>query len=204
MNQKTLLALSLLAASAPGLAVAKRPLPQPAVIETPTLGSDNAPAKPQAPVVAQPQASADAAIAVKAVAPTALPTAITAPAPVPAPTQDEVWRKVVLGTWQAVDNPESTTINGETTFTPDGKAAGYTTATYLYGSGNTKEVRIGLKFNWKIVDGVLILDHYESDPPDFFPKTHARRFEIKSLSATGAVLRDLIDDQEVYRRRKPG
>lgn len=171
MNQKALLALSLLAASASGLAVAR-----------------------------QPQAAADATIAVEAVVPTALPAAT----PTPGPSQDQIWQKIILGTWQAVDSPDATKVNGETTFTPDGKAVGYTTATYIYGSNNTKDVRINLKFNWKIVDGVLTLDHYVSDPADFFPKTHSRRFEIKSLNDTGAVLRDLIDDQEIYRRRKPG
>ncbi len=140
------------------------------------------------------------------VAPDALPD--TLPAATPAPgtgkASDAIWRKIMLGTWQAVDSPSATEINGEATFTPDGKAVGYTTATYVYADNSTSDVKIAMKFQWKIVNGVIILDQFDSDPAGFIKSTLIRRFEIKSMNDTGAVFKDLDDGQEVYRRRKPG
>lgn len=150
------------------------------------------------------------ALATPALAATALPATMpeTLPAASPEPgtgkASDAIWRKILLGTWQAVENPTATVIDGEATFTPDGKAVGYTTATYVYGDGSTSDVKVAMKFNWKIVNGVIILDQFESDPSGFIKSTLIRRFEIKSMNDTGAVFRDLADGQEVYRRRKAG
>lgn len=137
-----------------------------------------------------------------AVVPNTLPAAT--PTPGTGKASDVIWRKILLGTWQAVESPTATTIDGEATFTPDGKAVGYTTATYLYGDGSTSDVKVSMKFNWRIVNGVIILDQFESDPAGFIKNTLIRRFEIKSMNDTGAVFKDLADGQEVYRRRKPG
>jgi len=57
---------------------------------------------------------------------------------------DEILKKALLGTWQAVDSPTATTVNGEGTFLADGTATGYTTATYVYNDGYTSSVFAGL------------------------------------------------------------
>lgn len=225
MPNKTLLALAILMAAHPALA-ARRPLPEPATVETRTLGlldaatpAAQAPARVAAPVTPPAPPAAQAAIETTVItsapavaAPVAspaatpavvIPTSLPAVTPAPGPGHDGIWRKIMLGTWQALENPESTVIDGEATFTPDGKATGYTTATYLYADGKTSDVKVAIDFRWKIVDGVIILDQFESDPPGFIKKTQVRRFEIRSMNDTGAVFKDLDDGQNVYRRRKP-
>ncbi len=139
---------------------------------------------------------------IPAVMPDSLPAAT--PAPGTGKASDVIWRKIMLGTWQAVDSPTATSVNGEATFTPDGKAVGYTTATYVYGDGSTSDVKVAMKFQWKIENGIIVLDHFESDPHGFIPATQVRRFEIQSMNDTGAVFKDLSDGEPVYRRRKAG
>lgn len=126
------------------------------------------------------------------------------PAPVAIDTTDEARRKALLGTWQAIDSPTATQINGEATFTTDGKATGYTTATYVYNDGYTSDVKVSLDFKWKLENGIITLDHFLSDPPGFIKKTHHKRFEIQSMTNDNMILKDLADGEEVYRRRKPG
>jgi len=187
----------------------------PAVSSVPTA----TPAAPAATPSVTATATADASITTTAVTagstpiptPAPAPTAAVIPETLPAATplpgtgrgSDAVWRKIMLGTWQAVDDPQATAINGEATFTPDGRAVGYTTATYVYQDGATSDVKVSMNFRWRIEQGVVILDQFESDPPGFIKKTLVRRFEIKSMNDTGAVFKDLDDGQEVYRRRKP-
>lgn len=217
MLDKTLLLLAILMAAQPALA-ARRPLPPPATVETRTLGTvapplappqaaaalpaqaaPTTPAPPPEAAVAAPEPAAIATDSASAAVPTTLPT-LTPP---PGPGNDGIWRKIVLGTWQAVDSPEATAVNGEASLTPDGRAVGYTTATYVYGDGSTSDVKVGTKFRWRIEEGVLIFDQYESDPPGFIKASQVRRFAIQSMNDTGAVLKDLDDGELVYRRRKP-
>lgn len=194
MLDKTLLSLAILMATQPALA-ARRPLPPPATVETRTLGTATVSAAAQP----APEPVAIAADSASAAVPTTLPS-LTPP---PGPGNDGIWRKIVLGTWQAVDSPEATVVNGEASLTPDGRAVGYTTATYVYGDGSTSDVKVGTKFRWRIEAGVLIFDQYESDPPGFIKASQVRRFAIQSMNDTGAVLKDLDDGELVYRRRKP-
>lgn len=117
---------------------------------------------------------------------------------------DATLRKALLGTWQAVDSPTATMVNGEGTFLADGSATGYTTATYVYNDGNTSDVKVGLKFRWAIQNGVLTLNQFVSDPSQFIKPNHVKRFEILSVSSDGMALKDLSDGEEIYRRRKAG
>lgn len=144
-----------------------------------------------------------AAVSVSA-APAPAPAPAAAPAPVAIAATDEARRQALLGTWQAVDSPTATQVNGEGTFTANGKATGYTTATYVYNDGYTSDVKVSLDFKWKLENGIITLDHFESDPPGFIKKTHLKRFEIKSMTSDSLILKDLADGEEVYRRRKPG
>lgn len=194
MITRTALALAILATSSPLLAAAPQQLASltPVMVESRgTLTTTTVPTTVSA------QAAATAAVV-----PDSLPAAT--PAPGTGKGSDIVWRKILLGTWQAVDTPEATTINGEATFTPDGRAAGYTTATYAYQDGTTSDVKISMNFRWRLENGVVILDQFDSDPPGFIKKTQVRRFQIVSMNDTGAVFKDLDDGQEIYRRRKPG
>ena len=122
----------------------------------------------------------------------------------PAIPDDNALRQALLGTWQAVDNPAATQINGEGTFTADGKASGYTTATYVYQDGYTSDVKINLQYQWQLHNGVITLDQFVSDPKGFIKPTEVKRFEIQSITADTLVLKDLADGEAVYRRRKPG
>lgn len=178
------------------------PATQPEPAATVSADASAALSVPAAPAL-PPMPEAPAAIVpAAAVIPETLPAAT--PAPGSGRASDVIWRKILLGTWQAVDSPDATAINGEATFTPDGRAVGYTTATYAYQDGSTSDVKVSMSFRWKIKDGVIILDEFDSDPPGFIKKTQVRRFEIKSMNDTGAVFKDLDDGQEIYRRRKPG
>lgn len=225
MLDKTLLALAIMMAAQSALA-ARRPLPPPAIVETRTLpapvvstqpvpappAAATPPTAPEAAMAALPVTAPAAEVTITAPesapptatdsASAAVPTTLPALTPPPGPGNDGIWRKIVLGTWQAVDSPEATVVNGEATLTPDGKAVGYTTATYVYGDGSTSDVKVGTQFRWRIEAGVLIFDQYESDPPGFIKSTQVRRFAIQSMNDTGAVLKDLDDGELVYRRRK--
>ena len=122
----------------------------------------------------------------------------------PAIPDDNALRQALLGTWQAVDSPAATQINGEGTFTADGKASGYTTATYVYQDGYTSDVKINLQYQWQLNNRVITLDQFVSDPKGFIKATEVKRFEIQSMTADSLVLKDLADGEAVYRRRKPG
>lgn len=196
-------ALTTVSASAPVAAPAPVAASAPAATTTTiTTVSATVPAAITLPAPAPAPVTAPAPAPAAAVVPDSLPAAT--PEPGTGKASDAIWRKIMLGTWQAVDEPTSTQINGEATFTPDGKAVGYTTATYVYGDGSTSDVKVALKFNWKIVNGIITLDQFESDPGGFVKNSLIRNFEIKSMNDTGAVFKDLADGQEVYRRRKPG
>lgn len=134
----------------------------------------------------------------------ALLLALTASANPATVTDDHTLRQALLGTWQAVDSPTATQINGEGTFTADGKASGYTTATYVYKDGYTSEVKINLSYQWQLQNGVITLDQFVSDPKGFIKATEVKRFEIQSITQDSLVLKDLADGEAVYRRRKPG
>ncbi|WP_022955288.1 putative periplasmic lipoprotein [Perlucidibaca piscinae] len=114
---------------------------------------------------------------------------------------DLAWRQAILGTWQAVESPESTTPHGEATFTADGNATGYTTATYVYNDGQTSDVKVKIRFKWRIENGVVIMDQFVSDPASFVSPTQVRRFEIEAMNEKGAIFRDLADGEKVYRRK---
>lgn len=120
------------------------------------------------------------------------------------PADDNALRQGLLGTWQAIDSPTATHINGEGTFTADGKASGYTTATYVYNDGYTSDVKVNMNFQWRLDNGVITLDQFVSDPAGFIKSNHLKRFEIKSMTSDSLVLKDLADGEEIYRRRKPG
>ena len=146
-----------------------------------------------------------APINVSTVAPvTAQADTVPAAAPVTVATDDRSRQAALLGTWQAVDSPTATSINGEGTFLANGTATGYTTATYLYNDGNTSQAKIDLTFRWQIENGVLTLNHFISDPAHFIKPTHMKRFEILSISQDSMMLKDLSDNEVIYRRRKPG
>lgn len=115
---------------------------------------------------------------------------------------DEILKKALLGTWQAVDSPTATTVNGEGTFLADGTATGYTTATYVYNDGYTSDVKVGLRFRWSVKNGVLTLNQFVSDPSQFIKPNHLKRFDVISISSEGMQLKDLSDGEVVYRRRK--
>lgn len=115
---------------------------------------------------------------------------------------DEILKKALLGTWQAVDSPTATTVNGEGTFLADGTATGYTTATYVYNDGYTSDVKVGLSFRWSVKNGVLTLNQFVSDPSQFIKPNHLKRFEVISISSESMQLKDLSDGEVVYRRRK--
>ena len=134
----------------------------------------------------------------------AQPAPAADPAPVIAATDDKSRRAALLGTWQAVDSPTATTVNGEGTFLADGSATGYTTATYVYNDGYTSDAKVDLTFRWQIENGVLTLNHFVSDPAQFIKPTHVKRFEILSINPDGMTLKDLSDGEVIYRRRKPG
>lgn len=131
-------------------------------------------------------------------------TVIAPPITTPIAANDDARRQALLGTWQALDSPTATQINGEGTFTADGKATGYTTATYVYNDGYTSDVKVALSFEWRLENGIITLDHFKSDPAMFIKSTHIKKFEIKSMTSDSLVLKDLSDGEEVYRRRKPG
>ena len=117
---------------------------------------------------------------------------------------DLAMRQALLGTWQAVDSPTATIVNGEGTFQANGTANGYTTATYVYNDGYTSDVKVGLTFKWSLENSVLTLNNFVSDPSQFIKPTHVKRFEILSINPDGMTLKDLSDGEIVYRRRKPG
>jgi len=125
-------------------------------------------------------------------------------AALPIAANDTARRQGLLGTWQALDSPAASQINGEGTFTADGKASGYTTATYVYKDGYTSDVKVSMNFQWRLENGVITLDHFVSDPVSFIKSTQIKRFEIQSMTSDSLVLKDLADGEEVYRRRKPG
>ncbi|MES2720253.1 MAG: lipocalin family protein [Pseudomonadota bacterium] len=158
-------------------------------------------------VIESREAKITAPVSVSVVAPV-LTQAEPAPAVIPAPvivaTDDASRRAALLGTWQAVDSPTATTINGEGTFLANGSATGYTTATYVYNDGYTSDAKVDLTFQWKIDKGVLTLNSFVSDPAHFIKPTHIKRFEILSISQDSMMLKDLSDGEIVYRRRKPG
>ena len=129
------------------------------------------------------------------------------PAPAAAttiPVNDNALRQGLLGTWQAVDSPTATHINGEGTFTADGKASGYTTATYVYKDGYTSDVKVGLTFRWSLENKVLTLNDFVSDPSQFIKPTHIKRYEILTINPDSMTLKDLADGEIIYRRRKAG
>lgn len=115
---------------------------------------------------------------------------------------DAALKQALLGTWQAVDTPTATTINGEGNFLADGTATGFTTATYVYNDGYTSDVKVGLRFRWSVKNGVLTLNEFVSDPSQFIKPNHVKHFEIQSVSPEGMSLKDLSDGEVVYRRRK--
>lgn len=117
---------------------------------------------------------------------------------------DAALKQALLGTWQAVDSPTATTVNGEGTFLADGSATGFTTATYVYNDGYTSDVKVGLTFRWTVKNGVLTLNQFVSDPSQFIKPNHVKRFEVLSISPEGMNLKDLSDGEVVYRRRKAG
>lgn len=117
---------------------------------------------------------------------------------------DAALKQALLGTWQAVDSPTATTVNGEGTFLADGSATGFTTATYVYNDGYTSDVKVGLTFRWTVKNGVLTLYQFVSDPSQFIKPNHVKRFEVLFISPEGMNLKDLSDGEVVYRRRKAG
>ena len=141
-------------------------------------------------------------------APLLLPTFTQAASPATPAAQpsstDFALRQALLGTWQAVDNPTATIVNGEGTYQANGTASGYTTATYVYNDGYTSDVKVGLIFKWSIENSVLTLNNFVSDPSLFIKPTHVKRFEILSINPDCMTLKDLSDGEIVYRRRKPG
>jgi len=139
-------------------------------------------------------------------APAAATPAVVTPAPIATsiPVNDTALRQGLLGTWQAVDSPTATHINGEGTFTADGNASGYTTATYVYNDGYTSDVKVGLTFKWSLENNVLTLNNFVSDPSQFIKPTHIKRFEVLTISPDSMTLKDLADGEIIYRRRKAG
>ncbi len=121
-----------------------------------------------------------------------------------ASSSDLALRQALLGTWQAVDSPTATVVNGEGTFQSNGTASGYTTATYVYNDGYTSDVKVGLIFKWHLENSVLTLDDFVSDPSQFIKPNHIKRFEILSINQSSMTLKDLADGEVIYRRRKAG
>lgn len=135
----------------------------------------------------------------------ALALALLIPAPAfagsAANANDASWREALLGTWQAVESPTATQVKGMFTLTPDGKSVGYTTANITFRDGTSNDIKVNLNSQWKLENGVLTFDKVQSDPQGFIPSGHVKRFQIKSITPTGMVIKDLSDGEELYRRK---
>ena len=110
----------------------------------------------------------------------------------------------ILGTWEqlAPDDPQKTI--GESTYTKDGFVRGFAVMSAKSSDGSTKDIKITMKAQWRIENGAIYLNRFETIPSELLPVDHAQQYEIVSISSDEMVFRDPKDGEELRRRRKKG
>ena len=109
----------------------------------------------------------------------------------------------ILGTWQSVDE-QTGEVQSESTYTSDGQVRGFTTRGTRYSDGTVKTEQIKMHANWRISDGILVLDQVNSEQLGLFPPNRSLQYRIESLTPTDVIFIDLSNGDSLHRRRQPG
>jgi hypothetical protein len=131
----------------------------------------------------------------------AFSTAVVA-APSPQKTSDARLAAGLLGTWQIPETRKSRKIVGEATYTRDGIVAGFVLGRVKFSDGCKIETRIKVKARWRIDQGIMDVDRFQTDPRGVMPADHKERYQIVSLTEDEVLFKSLGDGSELFRRRK--
>ena len=115
---------------------------------------------------------------------------------------DEVLTKALLGTWEEPENLTSDKMISESTYTKDGIVSGSVTMLARSPDGRDQNTQFKVHAHWKVNNGTLLVDNYETIPAGIIPKASVVSYEIALPTQDELILQLPSNKQEHHLRRK--